>query len=51
MDELLTCTALSKWYGPKRALDQLELHVGRGKIIGLLGPNGCLLYTSDAADE
>lgn len=40
MDELLTCTALSKWYGPKRALDQLELHVGRGKIIGLLGPNG-----------
>jgi ABC-2 type transport system ATP-binding protein len=40
MDELLTCSALTKWYGPKRALDQLDLHIGRGKIIGLLGPNG-----------
>ncbi len=31
---------LSKFYGDIRALDQLELKIGRGVIFGLLGPNG-----------
>ena len=40
MNELLTCTGLTKQYGSKTALDNLNLTLPRGRIIGLLGPNG-----------
>jgi ABC-2 type transport system ATP-binding protein len=40
MSELLTCTGLTKKYGNVLALNNVNLTVGRGKIIGLLGPNG-----------
>ena len=41
MDEILNCTALTKRYDKQRAaLEEVELHLGRGRIIGLLGPNG-----------
>ena len=29
-----------------RALDGLSFHVPKGAVYGLVGPNGCLLYTS-----
>lgn len=31
---------LTKWYGPVLALDQIDLDVERGSIVGFLGPNG-----------
>ena len=37
---LISCQGLSKSYGRKRALERLDLEVGRGRIVGLLGPNG-----------
>jgi len=37
---ILKIEDLSKNYGPLRALSQLNLHVNRGDIYGLLGPNG-----------
>lgn len=40
MSELLTCEGLTKYYGAKTALDGVDLHIGFGKIVGLLGPNG-----------
>ena len=40
MSELLTCEELTKHYGAKTALDGVDLHIGFGKIVGLLGPNG-----------
>lgn len=40
MADLLTCRALSKDYGSVLALDQIDLNVGAGRIVGLLGPNG-----------
>ena len=40
MSDILTCEGLSKHYGAKIALDNIDLHIGLGKIIGLLGPNG-----------
>ena len=40
MSELLHCQDLTKRYGGLTALDNLNLTVESGKIIGLLGPNG-----------
>ncbi len=39
-NELIVCRGLSKRYGGVLALDQVELTIGEGKIVGLLGPNG-----------
>ena len=40
MSELLTCEGMTKHYGAKTALDGVDLHIGFGRIVGLLGPNG-----------
>ena len=37
---LVTCSALTKLYGSNLALSNVDLELGEGKIIGLLGPNG-----------
>ena len=37
---VLSVTALSKQFGGVRALDGIDLHVGRGEILGIVGPNG-----------
>ena len=42
---------LVKRYKELIALDHFDLEIKKGEVFGLLGPNGCLLYTSDAADE
>lgn len=39
-DVILQCTNLCKNYGKKQALNNLNLSLTKGKIIGLLGPNG-----------
>ena len=33
-------------FGGLTAVDDFSLTVGRTEIAGLIGPNGCLLYTS-----
>ena len=39
MNELLTCEGLTKSYQKgTNALDNIELHVGFGRIVGLLAP-------------
>ncbi len=38
--ELITARGLTKNYGTKLALDHVDLTVDRGRIVGLLGPNG-----------
>ncbi len=40
MNSILTCEHLTKKYGTKVALDNIDLNIERGKIVGLLGPNG-----------
>lgn len=40
MSELLRCENLTKQYGNLTALNNINLSVTSGKIIGLLGPNG-----------
>ena len=48
---LLKLKNLSKTYpNGVKALDNISIEISSG-MFGLLGPNGCLLYTSDAADE
>lgn len=39
-DMILKCSALSKTYGSKQALQGLDLELAPGRIVGLLGPNG-----------
>lgn len=39
-DLLIRCSGLTKTYGHKTALRDVNLEIGRGKIVGLLGPNG-----------
>ena len=40
MKDLIACRGLTKVYGGKAALDGVDLSVGPGRIVGLLGPNG-----------
>lgn len=40
MGKVLEVKSLSKSYGKKVALDNVNLEIKKGKIIGLLGPNG-----------
>ena len=37
---ILECSGLSKNFGPKRALSNVNLSLEPGRIVGLLGPNG-----------
>lgn len=39
-NELIVCQGLTKKYGSLTALDDLNLTLGRGRFVGLLGPNG-----------
>ena len=39
-ETLIACQGLTKAYGSKLALRDVDLSVGRGRIVGLLGPNG-----------
>lgn len=40
MKPIIECRSLSKKYGEFFALNDLNLSLGRGEIVGLLGPNG-----------
>lgn len=40
MSDLMRCEHLTKYYGSKIALSDVNLRLESGKIIGLLGPNG-----------
>lgn len=40
MEYILECRQLTKQYGTVTALEDIDLRVGRGRIVGLLGPNG-----------
>lgn len=36
----IICRQLTKYYGPTRGIEGLDLEVGHGEIFGFLGPNG-----------
>ena len=40
MSTLVECKGLSHSYGKKKALDDINLTIGSGRIVGLFGPNG-----------
>lgn len=40
MNSIIKAKGLSKSYGDFRALDNVNLEIGEGRIVGLIGPNG-----------
>lgn len=38
---IVVCEQVTKRYGKKTALDHLDLSIPEGRIVGILGPNGC----------
>ena len=40
LEYTMECSALTKNYGKKTALDNIDLKLPKGSIVGLLGPNG-----------
>src|SRR5579885_983353 len=40
MSAILVADRLSKWYGPRLAVDDVSFEVQKGEVVGLLGPNG-----------
>ena len=40
MTPVIVADQLTKWYGPRLAVDRVSLEVNAGEIMGLLGPNG-----------
>src|SRR3954447_8101536 len=40
MADVIACRNLRKYYADVKAVDGLDLSVGRGECFGLLGPNG-----------
>ena len=40
MTDILMCNNLTKFYGKTAALQDINLNLPAGRIIGLLGPNG-----------
>jgi len=40
MPPLIVAEQLTKWYGPRLAVDHVSLEVEAGEVMGLLGPNG-----------
>lgn len=40
MTHMITASNLSKSYGNFKALNNVDLKIGKGKIVGLIGPNG-----------
>ena len=48
---LLALSHVNKNYGSKKVLDDLSFTIGRGGVIGLLGPNGSGQHHDDQADR
>ncbi len=40
MTPVIVADQLSRWYGPRLAVDRVSLEVNPGEVMGLLGPNG-----------
>lgn len=40
-ESVVVANHLTKQYGSKKALDQLDVVIPAGRIVGVLGPNGC----------
>ena len=51
---LVSAEGVTKSYGPVKALDRIDLHVGAGEFVALLGLNGaarprCFSFSADCS--
>lgn len=40
MENILTVSGLSKWFGSTKAIENISFEVAKGQVMGILGPNG-----------
>lgn len=40
MENILTVSGLSKWFGSTKAIENISFEVAKGQVVGILGPNG-----------
>ena len=50
-DDKIELIHVTKKFGQELVLKEVNLTLEQGRVYGIVGNNGCLLYTSDAADE
>ena len=50
-DYVIEMLHITKEFPGIKANDDITLQLRKGEVHALLGENGCLLYTSDAADD
>ncbi|MCX7856325.1 MAG: ATP-binding cassette domain-containing protein, partial [Anaerolineae bacterium] len=37
----MTCRNVDVWYGPKQAIRNVSLDIGRNEVLSMIGPSGC----------
>ena len=47
---VLSLKNIAKNFGAIQAIKNISFDIKESETVGLMGDNGCLLYTSDAAD-
>jgi len=40
VENILTVSGLSKWFGSTKAIENISFEVAKGQVVGILGPNG-----------
>ena len=48
---MIKLEGITKNFGSLQVLKGIDLEINKSEVVSIVGPSGCLLYTSDAADD
>ena len=43
---MIDIKGITKSFGSLQVLKGIDLHINKGEVVSIVGPSGCLLYTS-----